>query len=68
MPHLPLLRSVETVGTTWSSLYSPSLRGAIALAQVNLDAAAPGTELMCGGQTARVCALPFLAVPDSIGE
>ncbi len=66
MPHAPLLRGAETVGQTWSSLYSPSLRGAIALAQVNLDAAAPGTELICGGQTARVCALPFLPVPDPI--
>jgi aminomethyltransferase len=68
VPHTPLLRGAETAGMTWSSLYSPSLRGAIALAQVNLDASAPGAELMCGGQTARVCALPFLAVPDSVGE
>jgi aminomethyltransferase len=68
MPHMPLLRGAEAVGRTWSSLYSPSLRGAIALAQVNLDVAAPGTELLCGGQTARVCALPFLAVPDPITE
>jgi aminomethyltransferase len=68
MPHMPLLKGTEPVGRTWSSLYSPSLRGAIALAQVNLDATAPGTELVCGGQSARVCALPFLPVPDSIGE
>ncbi len=68
MPHAPLLRGADTVGRTWSSLYSPSLRSAIALAQVNLDAALPDTELVCGGQTARVCALPFLAVPDPIGE
>jgi len=68
MPHMPLLQGTEPVGRTWSSLYSPALRGAIALAQVNLDAAALGTELVCGGQTARVCALPFLPVPDSIGE
>jgi len=68
MPHAPLLRGTKMIGQTWSSLYSPSLRGAIALAQVSLDAAAPGTELVCSGQNTRVCALPFLAVPDSIGE
>jgi aminomethyltransferase len=67
-PHTPLLRGTETVGRTWSSLCSPALRRAIALAQVNLDAAAPGTELVCGGRTARVCALPLLPVPDSVGE
>ena len=68
MAHTPLLKVTEVVGRTWSSLYSPSLRGAIALAQVNRDVAGPGTELACGGQIARVCALPFLPVPDSIGE
>lgn len=68
MPHMPLLRDTETVGRTWTSFYSPALRGAVALAQVNLDAAAPGTKLVCGGQSARVCALPFLPAPDSIGE
>jgi aminomethyltransferase len=66
MPHSPFLRDAEPVGRTWSSLYSPALRRAIALAQVNIDAAAPGTELVCGGQTVRVCALPFLPAPDSI--
>ncbi len=68
MPHLPLLRGTETVGRTWSSLFSPALRCAIALGSVDVAAASVGAVLNCADQSARLCALPFLAVPGSIPE
>jgi glycine cleavage system aminomethyltransferase T len=66
MPHAALMRGGAEVGHTLHSLYSPTLRRAIALATVDTDCAAPGTRLSCGGVSVRVAALPFLAVPASI--
>jgi aminomethyltransferase len=66
MPHAPLMRGGTEVGRTLSSLYSPALKRAIALAVVESGAAAPGTLLTACGTDVRVVALPFLAVPASI--
>jgi aminomethyltransferase len=66
LPHMPIFRNVQVVGNTWTSLYSPALRCAIALASVDVAAAEPGTHVSCGGQNGRVCTLPFLPIPDSI--
>jgi aminomethyltransferase len=76
-PHTPLLLGERTVGRTLNSHYSPALRRAIALAQVERSAAEPGTSLTLtlspNRETpdfrtvaARVVALPFLPAPDSI--
>ncbi len=69
VPHTPLLRDGRIVGHTLGSLYSPALRRAIALAVVDLDVAELGTQLMLNSNaaTARVCALPFLPIPDGMG-
>ena len=56
-PHAPIKG-----GRTLSSLYSPALKRAIALAIVDTAHATPGMEVEGG----RVAALPFLAVPDQI--
>lgn len=76
-PHTPLLLGERTVGRTLNSHYSPALRRAIALAQVERSAAEPGTSLTLALSpnretpdfrtvAARVVALPFLPAPDSI--
>lgn len=76
-PHTPLLLGERTIGQTLNSHYSPALRRAIALAQVERSAAEPGTSLTLtlspNRETpefrtvaARVVALPFLPAPDSI--
>jgi glycine cleavage system aminomethyltransferase T len=44
-PHTPLSVDGRAAGHTLSSVYSPSLRQAIALAQVDHSAARPGTRL-----------------------
>lgn len=56
-PRMELTRGGLAVGRTMSSLVSPALRRAIALAIVDNAVAAPGTVLSGG---ARVVALPFL--------
>jgi glycine cleavage system aminomethyltransferase T len=67
----------RTVGHTLRSVWSPSLRRAIALAQIDVAAFAPGTKLTLTlppsqanpelrSAEARVTALPFLKVPDPI--
>ena len=56
-PHAPI-----KAGRTLSSLYSPALKRAIALAIVAPSHATPGMEVEGG----RVAALPFLTVPDQI--
>ncbi|MBV9991807.1 MAG: aminomethyltransferase family protein [Alphaproteobacteria bacterium] len=61
----PRPRAPVKGGRTLSSLYSPALKRAIALAVVDTAQAMPGTEL---GGGARVAALPFLTVPDQIAE
>jgi aminomethyltransferase len=64
-PRADLMRNGRVIGRTMSSLYSPTLRRAIALAIVDNAAAAPGTELSGG---ARVVGLPFLPASDPIAE
>lgn len=67
-PNAPLLRDGKIVGHTLRSVYSPALRRAIALAQLPVAHAAPGTRLAvrtidASGiieTPARVVALPFL--------
>jgi aminomethyltransferase len=66
--HIQLFRGGQRVGQTMSSLYSPALQRAIALATVDVSVAEPGTEMTGFGRIARVAALPFLPVPDQIGE
>jgi glycine cleavage system aminomethyltransferase T len=68
MADMPLMRGSSRAGQTMSSRYSPALQRAIALAIVDVSAAEPGTELTLSGSSARVAALPFLPVPDPIGE
>jgi aminomethyltransferase len=76
-PFTPLLLKGRTVGHTLRSAWSPSLRRAIALAQIDVSAFAPGTKLTLTlpssrdfpelrNAEARVTALPFLKVPDSL--
>lgn len=76
-PFTPLSHKGQIVGHTLTSLYSPALRRAIALAKIELSASQPGTELALTlspsaeipafrNVTARVAALPFLPVPDSM--
>jgi aminomethyltransferase len=76
-PFTPLLLKGRAVGHTLCSMWSPSLRRAIALAQIDVSAFAPGTKLTLTlppsravrelrTAEARVVALPFLKVPDSI--
>ncbi len=75
-PHTPLARNGQAVGHTLSSLYSPALRRAIALAIVEDAAAKPGTELsltlppsaeapQLRAANARVRELPFLPIAPS---
>jgi glycine cleavage system aminomethyltransferase T len=77
VPFAPLTRGGRMVGRTLSSRHSPSLRRAIALAELEIDCARPGTTLSLAepgalakngvlSLTARVAALPFLTSPDSI--
>jgi aminomethyltransferase len=65
-PRAAVMRGTRAVGNILSSLYSPALQRAIALAIVDNEAATPGTELIVLGRSARVAALPFLPVPDPI--
>ncbi len=76
-PFTPLLLKSRAVGHTLRSVWSPSLRRAIALAQIDVSAFAPGTKLMLTlppsqanpelrTADARVTALPFLKLPDPI--
>jgi aminomethyltransferase len=64
--HAPLRRNGQLVGQTRTSLHSPALRRAIALASVDKATAEPGQMLSCRDQVVRVCSLPFLPVPDSL--
>jgi len=70
-PHVQLRQDRRAVGRTLSSVYSPALRRAIALAQVEEEAGRPGTALsltlptsltapMPREASAQVAALPFL--------
>jgi len=76
-PFTPLLLKGSAVGHTLRSVWSPALRRAIALAQIDVSAIAPGTKLTLTlppslavpelrTSEARVSALPFLKVPDPI--
>jgi glycine cleavage system aminomethyltransferase T len=76
-PFTGLTRKNISAGHTLASVYSPVLRRAIALAQVEKASAAPGTAftLTIPGAletpekhnvTARVVKLPFVEAPDSI--
>lgn len=76
-PFTVLTRNGVTVGHTLASAYSPVLRRAIALAQLDRANAAPGAalKLIVPGSlempanpvtNARVVNLPFMAVPDSV--
>jgi aminomethyltransferase len=76
-PFTPLLIKGRVVGHTLRSVWSPSLRRARALAQIDVSAFAPGTRLTLTlppsreipelrTAEARVTALPFLKVPDPI--
>jgi aminomethyltransferase len=77
VPFTPLLSDGRKVGRALSSRYSPSLRRAIALAELESAHAKPGTNLSLvepgslarsevSYLTAHVAALPFLPAPDSI--
>jgi len=73
-PFTPLWYNGQIVGHTLTSLYSPALRRAIALAQIEIFASRPGTQLavtlspsaenpaFCN-VTARGTGLPFLPAP-----
>jgi aminomethyltransferase len=77
-PHVPVMSGGMVVGRTFGSLYSPALRRAIALAQLDDKAVATGTRLFVplpgdkeepGERRADVhlADLPFLPNPDPIG-
>ena len=66
-PRTKLLRKGQLVGETMSSLYSPALQRAIALASIDVSAAEPGARLtLPDGTKARVVDLPFLTIPEPI--
>lgn len=76
-PFTPLLRDGAVVGHSLTSAVSPTLRCAIAVAQIDRSAAEPGTALNVTlspsmarpefrNVAARVVALPFLAAPEPI--
>ena len=73
--HTPLMRGATAVGRTLTSVYSPALRWAIALAQVEVEASVPATVLSLTlppsleipelrTVSARVVGLPFLPLPE----
>jgi aminomethyltransferase len=64
----PLLSGGRQVGQTMNSFYSPALQRAIALAIVDAGYARSGAVLTIFDRSVRVAALPFLPVPDSIGQ
>jgi aminomethyltransferase len=75
VPFSPLVRSGQRVGKTLTSVHSPMLRRAIALAQVEKSAAAIGTEFSVAlplsldrydsrSVSAHVAELPFVALPE----
>ena len=72
-PHVQLFQKGALAGRVLSSLYSPALRRAIALAEVDKKAAVPGTEFTLSlppdahhpeprRVTARAVSLPFLSL------
>ncbi len=76
-PHTPLMTGGSVVGRTFSSFYSPSLRRAIALAQI--EAAPPDAVLTLAvpptfehpalrNVAAHIADLPFLPAPDQIAS
>ena len=78
-PHTPLLAAGRCIGRTLSSVYSPTLRRAIALARLDSATSPPGTRLalsLPGGLgdiqprvvDAIVVDLPFLPPPEEIGS
>jgi aminomethyltransferase len=77
-PHTEILRDGTIVGRTFSSVYSPALRRAIALAELDLASANSNTALalalpttpdepLARTATARVADLPFVPVPVPVG-
>jgi len=78
-PFTPLMRNGTVAGATLGACYSPALRRAIALAQVDQTLCQPRTPLSLTLPpsidapqlrivTARVATLPFLPLPDSVPE
>jgi aminomethyltransferase len=67
VPRTILTSQGRAVGRTLSSLYSPALGRALALALLEPVAALPGTALMAGTSACRVAALPFLPLPPPLG-
>lgn len=76
-PQTPLLMHSHAIGQTLGSVYSPALRRAIALAQVDETAAKPGTGLSLTLPTsletpeyrsvvAQIVDLPFLPAPEAL--
>ncbi len=76
-PHAELRRGGLVVGHTWSSCYSPSLRRAIALAELEPAPAGASADLtlllptsadapVARTATARVADLPFVPIPGSV--
>ena len=71
-PFASVMLDGNVVGRTIRSVYSPALRRAIALAQIETDSAAPGNvvtlassrETRTGKITARIVSLPFLPGPN----
>jgi aminomethyltransferase len=56
----PVTSGERPAGEVTSSVRSPALGRPIALAYVQRDFTAPGTELLVGGTRAAVTALPFV--------
>ena len=74
-PHAPLIADRQVVGRTFSSFYSPALRRAVALAQVQKLSIKTGARFSLPLQpssenpllrtaTARIVELPFLKAPE----
>jgi glycine cleavage system aminomethyltransferase T len=78
-PHTPLIVSDQTVGRTLSSRYSPTLRRAIALAQISPKVTSAGSVVTLvlppsldapelRSVSARIVDLPFLPQADSMAS
>jgi glycine cleavage system aminomethyltransferase T len=71
-PFVTVRGGTSDIGVTLSSVYSPALRRAAALAQIDEDKAHPGAavSLSLPGSpdraAARIVDLPFLPAPDPI--
>ncbi len=66
MPHTPVTQEGRVIGITLNAVYSPALRRAIALAQIDAAETIRGRRVTVAGVPATISGLPFLADPDPV--